>query len=157
MNKKLIILVLIGIFALGGTVSAYAATNADQPQTTKTSVTEPATEVEQDENVTLPAGGIDQATAEQTALASVSGGTMISSQLEDENGTIVYGVEIQKDGATFDVKVDALSGKIIKTDQGNDDESTSNDEESSNDSDNDNVQHENENEDPAGYEDQPQN
>lgn len=82
---------------------------------------------------------------------------MTSSQLEDENGTIVYGVEIQKDGATYDVKVDALSGKIIKTDQGNDNESIDDEKGSSNDSDNDNVQHENENEDPAGYEDSAQN
>ncbi len=157
MNKKLVILVLIGIFALGGTVSAYAATNTDQSQTSKPAVTEPATAVEQDKNVTLPTGGIDLATAEQTALASVDGGTMISSQLEDENGVIVYGVEIQKDKVNYDVKVDAVSGKIIKTDQGDDNESMNNDEESSNDNDKDNVQHENENEDPAGYEDPAQN
>lgn len=157
MNKKLVILVLIGIFALGGTVSAYAATNNSHSQTPSTKVSEQPTAVEQDETVALPNGGIDQATAEQKAQGSVPGSAVSSSQLEDENGVIVYGVEIQKDGIKYDVKVDATSGAILKTDQDNDKESMKSEEKSSNQADNDNVQHENENEDPAGHEDPGQN
>jgi uncharacterized membrane protein YkoI len=55
----------------------------------------------------------DQATA--AALAQVSG-TVKSVELEDENGTVVYGVSVLgADGKGYDVKVDAATGKVLKS------------------------------------------
>lgn len=62
----------------------------------------------------------DQASA--TALAANPGTTVVKAELGDENGTIVYSVELSN-GA--DVKVDANSGAIVTTDQpGSDNEGT---------------------------------
>ena len=54
----------------------------------------------------------DQAKA--TAVAANPGATVVKAELGDENGVIVYSVELST-GA--DVKVDANSGKIVSTDQ----------------------------------------
>lgn len=51
--------------------------------------------------------------AEATALAANPGTTVVKSHLGDENGTIVYEVELSNGS---DVKVDAQSGKITATD-----------------------------------------
>jgi uncharacterized membrane protein YkoI len=56
----------------------------------------------------------DQASA--AALAQVKG-TVKSVELEDENGTVVYGVQVLgADGKGYDVKVDAATGKVLKAD-----------------------------------------
>jgi uncharacterized membrane protein YkoI len=48
-------------------------------------------------------------------------GKVLRVELENENGYLVYGVEIAKtDHQTVDVKVDAGNGKILKIDQDND-------------------------------------
>jgi uncharacterized membrane protein YkoI len=154
-KKKIAAFVLVGVLALGGTVTAFATTaNATSQNTPKATVEEQSTEAEaQDENVALPAGGIDQTTAEQKAQASIPGGVVVASELEDENGAIVYGVEIKTGNAVHDVKVDAITGSIIKADQDNDKDEKGNIEKESKAGDNDNIEHENDNEDPAGYED----
>jgi uncharacterized membrane protein YkoI len=54
----------------------------------------------------------DQAKA--TALAANPGATVVKAELGDENGVIVYSVELST-GA--DVKVDAQKGTIVSTDQ----------------------------------------
>lgn len=70
---------------------------------------------------------IDQTTAEQAALEAVPG-TVKDTELENENGFVVYGVEIAgNDGKTYDVKVDAGNAKVLQqevegTDEGNDSE-----------------------------------
>ncbi|MDD3063836.1 MAG: PepSY domain-containing protein [Massilibacteroides sp.] len=124
-RKKIAILALVGVLALGGTATAFVTTvNAASQDSPKAMTEEQATEAEaQDENVTLPAGGIDQTTAEQKAQASIPGGVVIASELEDENGTIVYDVEIKTENVVQDVKVDAITGAILKSDQDNDKES----------------------------------
>jgi uncharacterized membrane protein YkoI len=56
----------------------------------------------------------DQATA--SALQQVPG-TVKSVELEDENGTVVYGVQIvDANGKGYDVKVDAKTGTVLKSD-----------------------------------------
>lgn len=56
---------------------------------------------------------ITQQQAEQTALAANSGATVTHSSLGDENGTVVYDVELSNGS---DVKVNAQTGAIISTD-----------------------------------------
>ena len=50
--------------------------------------------------------------ASQAALATVPG-TVIKVELDDENGSIVYSVEIRTDAGVVDVKVDAGNGKVL--------------------------------------------
>ncbi|MES1042591.1 hypothetical protein FOA20_24750 [Peribacillus simplex] len=50
-------------------------------------------------------------------------GTVKDVELEDEDGTVVYGVEVQaKDGSKQDVKIDAQTGKIVKVVSDDEDE-----------------------------------
>jgi len=168
MNKKQIAtMALVGALALGGTVTAFASSanaasnNSVSADSSKSVVTEQLQEgkdqakeaEEQDENVTLPVGGITKEEAISIAQKSIPGGTVNADtvELEDENGTIVYGVEIQTGNATHDVKINAIDGQIMKADQDKDEKDSV--EEGSKTSDNDNVEHENENEDSEGYED----
>ncbi|MGB4437726.1 MAG: PepSY domain-containing protein [Sedimentibacter sp.] len=168
MNKKQIAtMALVGALALGGTVTAFASSanaasnNSVSADSSKSVVTEQLQEgkdqakeaEEQDENVTLPVGGITKEEAISIAQKSIPGGTVNADtvELEDENGTIVYGVEIQTGNATHDVKINAIDGQIMKADQDKDEKDSV--EEGSKTGDNDNVEHENENEDSEGYED----
>jgi uncharacterized membrane protein YkoI len=57
--------------------------------------------------------------AEAAALAANPGATVIQSELDNENGALVYSVELSN-GA--DVKVDAGNGSILFTDSGADSE-----------------------------------
>jgi uncharacterized membrane protein YkoI len=63
--------------------------------------------------------------AEAIAVKAVPG-TVKDSELEDEDGTVVYGVEVHTaDGKVKDVKVDAKTGKVVKVDQDGQDENGS--------------------------------
>lgn len=56
---------------------------------------------------------IDQTSAERAALEAVPG-TVKETDLESENGFVVYGVEVAgNNGETHDVKVDAGTGEIL--------------------------------------------
>ena len=56
----------------------------------------------------------DQAKAAAEAHLNAGGATKV--QLDDENGTLVYSVEI----GTSDVKVDAMTGAVLSVDSGQD-------------------------------------
>lgn len=172
MNMKLATLALVGVLALGGTMSAFAASSNPTPTTALAStgvvnVANPNQQgIEKDQTkedgkendeqaltVSNTKTSITEEQAKQTALASVKDGVFKAIELEDEDGVIVYGVEVQVASNSYDIKVDANTGAIVKTDQGNDQEEKGKIEKDSKDADNDNIQHENDNEDPAGYED----
>lgn len=54
--------------------------------------------------------------AKQAALAQFPGGSVLDAELEDENGAVVYGVEVRDaKGAEHDVKVDAKTGAVVAT------------------------------------------
>lgn len=56
---------------------------------------------------------IDQATAEKAALQAVPG-TVVKTELDNENGFVVYSVEVKSaDGTVTDVKVDAGNGQVL--------------------------------------------
>jgi uncharacterized membrane protein YkoI len=62
---------------------------------------------------------ISAAEAEAAALAANPGATVIKTELDNENGALVYSVELSN-GA--DVKVDARNGNVLYTDNGTDSE-----------------------------------
>ncbi len=60
--------------------------------------------------------------AQATALQQVAG-KIVKSELEDEDGKIVYGFEIRDgNGKVFDVKIDAKTGAFVKASSEDDEE-----------------------------------
>lgn len=66
-----------------------------------------------DAQALAPQASITQQQAEQAALSANPGTAVLNSSLGDENGTVVYDVEMSN---SSDVKVNAQSGAIISTD-----------------------------------------
>ena len=58
---------------------------------------------------------ISQAEAEKTALTKVPGASIKETEIEKENGKLVWSVELRTPGATeiTEVNVDAVSGAIL--------------------------------------------
>ncbi len=107
--KKVIIPALAATILAGGGFSiANAASLQDKPTQ--------AQEANEDQSQAelVKQAKITEAAATKTALEKVPG-TVHAVELEDENGTIVYDVEINAtDGSKQSVKVDAQTGKIVK-------------------------------------------
>jgi uncharacterized membrane protein YkoI len=123
-RRKLIVGAAAAVLVLGGGGAAIAAQQGalpgqeDDPNITGTVSAPGGNEgAEGHEN---EAGGqfeglarIDRAAAEKAALGAVPG-EVKETELENENGFVVYGVEIQgKDGTLHEVVVDAGNGKIL--------------------------------------------
>lgn len=78
---------------------------------------------EEDEAKALEAlATVTRAEAEQAAKVVVPGGAVIEVELENENGSVVYSVEMtDAGGAEVDVKVDAGNGEVLHQDRDSDD------------------------------------
>ncbi len=136
MKKKILTLTLVGAMALGGTAVAYASTankavDAASNPAAKT-VSEEQSNDEQELTAENTKTAITEDQAKQTALASIENGAVKEIELEDEDGVIVYGVEIQSGNDTYDVKIDANTGAIIKSEQDNEDNDQGENEKESN-------------------------
>jgi uncharacterized membrane protein YkoI len=109
---------LLGSVSLGAAFAQTqtAPTPAAQSQTAPAAKEKKGEANEQAESAALASQAkitVDQ--AKSAALAQFPGGTVKQTELEDENGTIVYGVELTDSaGKSQDVKVDATSGKVLK-------------------------------------------
>jgi uncharacterized membrane protein YkoI len=85
---------------------------------------------------------ISAADAEKAALAKVSG-TVIKTSLDNENGYLVYSVEVKDaQGKVFDVKVDAGNGTVLATEASSGSEEKASTEEGTKAPDTDNIQEE---------------
>ena len=62
---------------------------------------------------------ISAADAEAAALAANPGASVVQTELDDENGSVVYSVELDNGS---DVNVDATNGTILTTETGADNE-----------------------------------
>ncbi|MCL5965630.1 MAG: PepSY domain-containing protein [Deltaproteobacteria bacterium] len=67
---------------------------------------------ERDEATALAGAKVSLLQATTAAEQHVQG-KAIRAELEDENGALVYGVEVARGDKTMDVKVDSLSGKVL--------------------------------------------
>ena len=107
--KKVIIPALAATILAGGGFSiANAASLQDKPTQ--------AQEANEDQSQAelVKQAKITEEAATKTALEKVPG-TVQAVELEDEDGTIVYGFEIvAKDGSQQEVKIDAQTGKVAK-------------------------------------------
>jgi uncharacterized membrane protein YkoI len=103
--------VLAALLAIGG-VALLSAQPPSQKGTIQIS--------NQDEAQFAGLAKISMDFAMNEALKQVPG-KVLRAELENENGYLVYGVEIAKaDHQMADVKIDAGNGKILKIDQGKD-------------------------------------
>jgi len=149
MKTKLIFSIIAALLLLAGistTVSVLASTptGTDNPALVEDDENEALAEGDEDEALTGVVTTLTSNQATQIALAANTGATLISVTLEDENGVIVFAVDLQQGDTVFDVKVDANLGTILLTDNQNFDDG---------DLDSDNVQHESGNEDSGDHED----
>lgn len=80
---------------------------------------ETANEIESAEGAETAPTGTPAITAEQaqTAALAVHPGTVIKTELDDENGQLVYSVEFS---GGVDVKIDAMTGSVLGTESGQD-------------------------------------
>ncbi|MFC7447908.1 PepSY domain-containing protein [Rhodococcus daqingensis] len=70
-----------------------------------------------------PTTAVTKEQAEQTALATVPGGTVVSSETAQHDGKAVWHVHIRNDkGWDYDVDVDAATGVVVDRDQDDRDE-----------------------------------
>jgi uncharacterized membrane protein YkoI len=133
MKKSIKLLGATAVLAAIIPLSAFAATadttkNTPVVSTAPQGVTAPESATEKPEGTPEVSDPNEQAKLQQAAtitkeqaiafaLKQVSG-TVKGAELEDENGVVVYGVQIvDANGKGFDVKVDAKTGKVTKADQ----------------------------------------
>ncbi|NNJ33035.1 PepSY domain-containing protein [Lacrimispora defluvii] len=142
MKKKSIVLSFIGVLSMVAVVSAVPASQLVKANNATNKTTENSEE--KDDELTLENANvtITEEQAKTTALDSIQGGTFVSIELEDEDGVIVYGVNILSGNTENDVKIDANTGVILKTESGNDTEEIEAKENGSEDQDSDNVEEE---------------
>ncbi len=127
----------LGVGALTGAATpgqqaAPQTTEADEAQdpTLDSSIQAPEDESASEADETKALEGlakVSAADAEKAAVAAVPGGTINSTELGNENGSVVYEVYMtDANGAALEVKVDAGNGKVL--DQSADDEGSEADE-----------------------------
>jgi uncharacterized membrane protein YkoI len=111
MNKKWITIIGSGVLVAGLAVAGTGFAKSDDSEIRNGTIhIEKQTEADFPDMARLTA---DQ--AGQNALAAVQG-KILKTSLENENGYLVYGVEIvTADKAVMEVKVDAGSGKVLAT------------------------------------------
>ncbi|MFB7642080.1 PepSY domain-containing protein [Peribacillus butanolivorans] len=125
---------LASVLALGVVGGGAIGTNAIQlahaiQPTSTVSQEEKAEKQDPNEQAKLQKEAtITQDEATKTVLEQYQDGTIDQVELEDEDGSVVYGFDVvSKDGKSYDVKVDAKTGEITKAD--NDNEAVDNDKE----------------------------
>jgi uncharacterized membrane protein YkoI len=118
---------LVAVMISGATLYAQQGTTTPQA----------ATQTNHEENVQDPGYGgsisvpenmsdqslaglakITASDAENAALAQFPGATVIKTELDNENGALVYSVELQTSGGIKDVRIDAGNARILYTDSG---------------------------------------
>lgn len=109
MKKSWIVIVAAGVAVIGVAVSAPAFAKENQAEISSGSI-----RLEKADEARFPdLAKVTFVQAAQHALAEVPG-KVLKAELEDENGFLVYGVEVvTADRTVVDVKVDAGSGKVL--------------------------------------------
>jgi uncharacterized membrane protein YkoI len=109
MKKKWIAIIGSGALVVGIAVAGVSFADSDDNEIRNGTI-----RIEQQSEAEFPSiAKISMDQAVQQALASVQG-QVLKTELEGENGFLVYGVEVvTADKAIVDVKVDAGSGKVL--------------------------------------------
>jgi uncharacterized membrane protein YkoI len=109
-----VMLAAAGVIALVGVTAAFAAGGDDDgDENIRGSVAVPEGIDPEDEAALQDLAQIDQSAAENAALEAVPG-TVEETELEAENGFVIYEVEVEsEDGETREVMVDAGNGRVL--------------------------------------------
>ncbi|HDR14201.1 MAG TPA: hypothetical protein ENN79_01700 [Desulfobacteraceae bacterium] len=104
----------IAIIGSGALVTGLAVAGASFAKSAGGEVRGGTIRIEKQSEAEFPSmAKISMEQAVQNALASVQG-QVLKTELEDENGFLVYGVEVvSSDKSVVDVKVDAGTGKVL--------------------------------------------
>lgn len=109
-----VVLAAAGVIALVGVTAAFAAGGDDDgDENIRGSMAVPEGIDPEDEAALQDLAQIDQSAAENAALEAVPG-TVEETELEAENGFVIYEVEVEsEDGETREVMVDAGNGRVL--------------------------------------------
>ena len=109
MKKKWITIIGSGVLVTGLAVDGSGFAKSDSGEVSGGTI-----RIEKQAEAEFPSmAKISMDQAVQKALASVQG-QVLKTELEDENGFLVYGIEVvSADKSVVDVKVDAGSGKVL--------------------------------------------
>ena len=81
-----------------------------------------AWKVQHDKSALQERARISPDAARATALAAVAGGKVLESELEEEDGRLIYSFDIEAADGTHDVEIDALTGQVLQSALENEDE-----------------------------------
>lgn len=98
-------------FTLSPAASAQAAPVADCGPITGT------IRVADDVRVTPDMARVSEYDARAAAIRAVAGATVTDVDLDEEDGYLVYEVDLWRDGVEFDVTIDAGSGEVLCTEE----------------------------------------
>ncbi len=145
LSGLLVLTLAVGVIINANSVLA-ANDNSVNPKVATSDVKENSAvkekeEAKEDQNLQNVKVKLTKEEAEKIVLTNYQDAKVLASGLEDENGTIAYGVEVDTAKGKLDVKVDANSGKILKA-EANDEKEASENENTAVAHDNDNVQEE---------------
>ena len=71
-------------------------------------------EMREDEAGLLARAAVSPDDARATALAAVLGGRIVDSEIEEENGRLMYAFDVRAGGHTYDVEIDAMTGELLQ-------------------------------------------
>uniref|UniRef100_UPI0006EBBDF5 PepSY domain-containing protein n=1 Tax=Streptomyces silaceus TaxID=545123 RepID=UPI0006EBBDF5 len=122
--KRNIVIATVAAVALigGGTATALAVTGDDEASAAKKSSVQLKDDGRGDDDrddaaentVEAKAAKVTAADAIKAALAK-TGGTAVSAELDEEDGGLVWGVDVLKGSTWHDVEVDPGTGKVLDT------------------------------------------
>ena len=113
MKKRWMAIIGSGVLVIGMVAAGASFADSDEVE-----VRDGTIRIEKQSEADFPSmAKISMDQAVQNALASVPG-QVLKTELEDENGFLVYGIEVvAADKAIMEVKVDAGSGKVVGMEQ----------------------------------------
>ena len=118
MKKKMLTFGLIGLVSLGTTVGAFASTNnqGTTGDTNKTAIEQTKEKEVNDDAAIINANvKLTEAEAATIALSSVDpNAKVVKVELQDENGTFAYGIDMILNNKKIEVNVDANTGVLLK-------------------------------------------
>jgi uncharacterized membrane protein YkoI len=106
---------LLGSVSLGGAFAQTQSAPAAQAQTAPASKEHDGANEQAESAALASQAKITADQANTAALGQFSGGTVKKTELDNENGTVVYSVQLTDSaGKQQEVKVDATSGKVLQ-------------------------------------------
>ena len=124
MEKAILGFALVIALSIGAVFASAAVTNTS-PSKYVSSITVPSNVADNSKGITetkelTQLTNVAKITKEQakTIATSKFSGIVNKVELDNENGNVVYSIEITKNSKQIDVKVDAGNGKILKVESG---------------------------------------